>query len=129
VSATMIAAYAAGIDVFVTGGIGGVHRGFEQTMDVSADLDELSRTPLTVVSAGIKSILDIGRTLEYLETKGVPVMTFKGSNFPAFFSTSSGIPSPFTINSEIEAAKIIYAHQQLGLENGLLVAVPNSNPC
>lgn len=73
----MIAAQAVGIDIFVTGGIGGVHRGVEQTMDVSADLDEFARTPVTVVSAGVKSILDIPRTLEYLETKGVPVMTYK----------------------------------------------------
>lgn len=99
VSATMIAANMAGIDMFVTGGIGGVHRGYEHTMDVSADLEELSRTPVAVVSAGVKSILDIGRTLEYLETKGVPVLTYKSQNFPAFFSASSGLPSPFTVQS------------------------------
>ena len=95
----MIGAHAAGIDLFVTGGIGGVHRGYENTMDVSADLDELARTPITVVSAGVKSILDIPRTLEYLETKGVPVISYKSKYFPAFFSVSSGLLSPFTIQS------------------------------
>ena len=99
VSATMIGAHAAGIDLLATGGIGGVHRGFEHTMDVSADLEELGRTPVTVVSAGVKSILDIPRTLEYLETKGVPVMAYKSQYFPAFFSASSGIPSPYVVQS------------------------------
>ena len=124
----MIGAHAAGINLFVTGGIGGVHRGFENTMDVSADLDELGMTPVAVVSAGVKSILDIPRTLEYLETKGVPVMTYQSENFPAFFSASSGIKSPFIIQNPNEAAEIIYSHLQLGLENGLLIGVPNNEP-
>ena len=81
-----------------------------------------------MVSAGVKSILDIPRTLEYLETKGVPVITYKSKYFPAFFSASSGLLSPFTIHSESEAANLIYAHQQLNLQNGMLIAVPNNNP-
>lgn len=83
---------------------------------------------MTVVSAGVKSILDIGRTLEYLETKGVPVLSYKSKYFPAFFSASSGLISPFAVDSQLEAARVIYSHQKLGLENGLLVAVPNPNP-
>lgn len=124
----MLAAHAAGIDIFVTGGIGGVHRGYETTMDVSADLEELGRTPVTVVSAGVKSILDIGRTLEYLETKGVAVMGYGTGEFPAFFSKKSGLAVPYRVDSYREAARVIYKHQQLGLENGCLVAVPNPNP-
>lgn len=128
VSATMIAAHAAGIKVFVTGGIGGVHRGYNETMDVSADLEELSRTPVAVVSAGVKSILDIPRTLEYLETKGVPVITYGSSYFPAFFSASSGIKSPFSENSIEKIAQFILNQEKLGLKNGMIVAVPNDKP-
>lgn len=97
-------------------------------MDVSADLEELGRTPVTVVSAGVKSILDVGRTLEYLETKGVTVMGFRAREFPAFFSARSGLMSPFCVESREEAARVIYSHRQLGLENGMLIAVPNPNP-
>jgi pseudouridine-5'-phosphate glycosidase len=108
VSSTIIAADLAGIDVFVTGGIGGVHRGYEQTMDASADLRELGQTPVTVVSAGVKSILDIPRTLEYLETEGVPVITYGSEWFPAFFSASSGIKSPTTMYSTLDIAKVLF---------------------
>ena len=89
----------AGIDIFVTGGIGGVHRDVADTMDVSADVREIGRTPVTVVSAGIKSILDIPRTLEYLETEGVPVITYGSREFPNFYSPNSGISSPLTLNT------------------------------
>ncbi|XP_018540061.1 uncharacterized protein zgc:136858 isoform X2 [Lates calcarifer] len=108
VSATMIAAHRAGIPVFVTGGIGGVHRDGENSLDISADLTELGRTPIAVVSAGIKSILDIGRTLEFLETHGVCVATYgKSKNFPAFFSPQSGFTSPCQVSKPAEAAKLI----------------------
>ncbi|XP_066580345.1 uncharacterized protein LOC136771750 isoform X4 [Amia ocellicauda] len=127
VSATMIAAHRAGIPVFVTGGVGGVHRGGQTTMDVSADLTELGRTPITVVSAGVKSILDIGRTLEYLETQGVCVATFgKTKDFPAFFSPHSGFTSPYNVANAEEAAELIITALSLGLESGLLIAVPIS---
>ncbi|MEE3124389.1 MAG: pseudouridine-5'-phosphate glycosidase, partial [SAR324 cluster bacterium] len=105
VSATMICADKAGIRVFVTGGIGGVHRDFEQTLDVSADLEELSRTPVAVVCAGVKSILDIPRTLEYLETKGVPVIGFGCDEFPAFYTPFSGIKAPLRMNLPEETAR------------------------
>ncbi|KAG2468853.1 YOW5 protein, partial [Polypterus senegalus] len=125
VSATMIAAHKAGIPVFVTGGIGGVHLGGETTMDVSADLTELGRTPIAVVSAGVKSILDIGRTLEYLETQGVSVATFgKSCDFPAFFVSRSGFLSPYNVTNEEEAAAMIEAALTLGLNSGVLLAVP-----
>lgn len=125
VSGTMIAAHMAGIKVFVTGGIGGVHRGAETTMDISADLRELGRTPVAVVCAGAKSILDIGRTLEYLETEGVPVVTLGDSReFPAFFTRQSGFLSPHRLNSTEEVAQLIADHLSLKLSNGLLVAVP-----
>ncbi|XP_041692879.2 pseudouridine-metabolizing bifunctional protein C1861.05 [Coregonus clupeaformis] len=125
VSGTMIAAHRAGIHVFVTGGVGGVHRDGENSMDVSADLTELGRTPIAVVSAGVKSILDIGRTLEYLETQGVCVATFGTSkNFPAFFSPQSGFTSPYHVNNAEEAADLIAGTLSLGLQSGLLLAVP-----
>ncbi|GFT21278.1 pseudouridine-5'-phosphate glycosidase [Nephila pilipes] len=108
VAATMALAYRAGISVFATGGIGGVHRGAEITMDVSADLHELSRTPITVVSAGVKSILDIGRTLEYLETLGVCVASFGASkDFPSFFTPKSNFKAPYNVESFVEAARLI----------------------
>lgn len=125
VSGTMIAANKAGIPVFVTGGIGGVHRDGENSLDVSADLTELGRTPIAVVSAGVKSILDIGRTLEYLETQGVCVATYGDSkSFPAFFSRQSGFTSPYNISSPQEAADLIASTFSLGLKSGLLLAVP-----
>eukprot|EP00063_Salmo_salar_P006436 XP_013981271.1 PREDICTED: pseudouridine-metabolizing bifunctional protein C1861.05-like isoform X2 [Salmo salar] len=125
VSGTMIAAHRAGIHVFVTGGVGGVHRDGENSMDISADLTELGRTPIAVVSAGVKSILDIGRTLEYLETQGVCVATFGSSmNFPAFFSPESGFTSPYHVNNAEEAADLIAGNLSLGLQSGLLLAVP-----
>ncbi|KAK3087607.1 hypothetical protein FSP39_008289 [Pinctada imbricata] len=125
VSGTMVVAHMAGIKVFVTGGIGGVHRGVEQTMDISADLTELGRTPVVVVSSGVKSILDIGRTLEYLETQGVCVCSYGNSkNFPAFLSPKSGFSAPYNINDPDQAAKIIASHQSLGLDSGMLIAVP-----
>uniref|UniRef100_A0A8C3JDQ6 Carbohydrate kinase PfkB domain-containing protein n=1 Tax=Calidris pygmaea TaxID=425635 RepID=A0A8C3JDQ6_9CHAR len=125
VSGTMIAAHKAGIPVFVSGGIGGVHRGGENTLDVSADLTELGRTPVAVVSAGAKSILDIGRTLEYLETQGVCVAAFGESReFPAFFSRQSGFQAPYHVRNEEEAAKLIASALGLGLSSGVLIAVP-----
>ncbi|XP_006633626.3 uncharacterized protein [Lepisosteus oculatus] len=125
VSATMLAAHRVGIPVFVTGGIGGVHRGGETTLDISADLTELGRTPIAVVSAGVKSILDIGRTLEYLETLGVCVATFgKSRDFPAFFSPQSGFSSPYNVADAKEASELIAHALSLGLQSGVLVAVP-----
>ncbi|XP_034635262.1 pseudouridine-metabolizing bifunctional protein C1861.05-like isoform X3 [Trachemys scripta elegans] len=125
VSGTMIVAHKAGIPVFVTGGIGGVHREGEKTMDVSADLTELGRTAVAVVSAGVKSILDIGRTLEYLETQGVCVAAFGDSReFPAFFSRHSGFQAPCQVQNEEEAAKLIASTLALGLGSGVLIAVP-----
>uniref|UniRef100_A0A668ABN4 Zgc:136858 n=1 Tax=Myripristis murdjan TaxID=586833 RepID=A0A668ABN4_9TELE len=125
VSGTMIAAHRAGIPVFVTGGIGGVHRDGENSLDISADLTELGRTPIAVVSAGVKSILDIGRTLEFLETQGVCVATYGMSkNFPAFFSPQSGFTSPYHVCNPEEAAELIAGVLSLGLQSGVLLAVP-----
>ncbi|KAH8434790.1 pseudouridine-5'-phosphate glycosidase/carbohydrate kinase family protein [Aspergillus melleus] len=129
VSGTMILAHLAGIRVFGTGGLGGVHRGGENSMDISADLTELGRTPVAVVSSGCKSFLDIPRTLEYLETEGVCVGTFadgrQGSvDFPAFFTRDSGIKSPKVIQNEAEAAAIIYAQTKLPLSSGMHFANP-----
>ncbi|XP_038553987.1 pseudouridine-metabolizing bifunctional protein C1861.05 isoform X2 [Micropterus salmoides] len=125
VSATMIAAHQAGVPVFVTGGIGGVHRDGENSLDISADLTELGRTPIAVISAGVKSILDIGRTLEFLETQGVCVATYGAmKNFPAFFSPQSGFTSPYQICNPEEAAKLIASTLTLGLQSGVLLAVP-----
>ncbi|XP_048871132.1 uncharacterized protein zgc:136858 isoform X2 [Brienomyrus brachyistius] len=124
VSGTMIAAHHVGISIFVTGGIGGVHRNGESTMDISADLTELGRTPIAVVSAGVKSILDIGRTLEFL-TQGVCVATFgRSRHFPAFFTPQSGFASPYNVADSQEAAELIDCASSLGLQSGLLVAVP-----
>ncbi|XP_062989385.1 uncharacterized protein LOC134403272 isoform X4 [Elgaria multicarinata webbii] len=125
VAGTMMVAHKARIPVFVTGGIGGVHRGGENTLDVSADLTELGRTPVAVVSAGVKSILDIGRTLEYLETQGVCVATFGESReFPAFFSHRSGFQAPFRVQNEDAAAQLIARSLALQLGSGVLIAVP-----
>lgn len=124
VSGTMILAHKAGIDVFVTGGIGGVHRGAENSMDISADLTELGRTPMAVVCAGAKSVLDIPRTMEYLETQGVCVATYRSDEFPAFFTRSSGCASPHRVDSPQECARMIEANRVLDLQSGLLFAVP-----
>uniref|UniRef100_A0A7S1T6W5 Pseudouridine-5'-phosphate glycosidase n=1 Tax=Tetraselmis chuii TaxID=63592 RepID=A0A7S1T6W5_9CHLO len=124
VSATMILAAAAGIRVFVTGGIGGVHRGAESTMDVSADLTELGRTPIAVVCAGAKSVLDIPRTLEYLETQGVCVASYGQAEFPAFYSPSSGCRAPCQVNSPAEVAAVVVAAAKLRLRSGVVVGVP-----
>nr|XP_006820370.1 PREDICTED: pseudouridine-metabolizing bifunctional protein C1861.05-like [Saccoglossus kowalevskii] len=125
VSGTMVAAHKFGIHVFVTGGIGGVHRGAESTMDISADLIELGRTPMAVVSAGIKSILDIGKTLEYLETEGVTVAAYgKNKEFPAFFTPNSGYTVPYNLKTPQEAAKMIERNLSLGLNSGMLIGVP-----
>lgn len=126
VSGTIIVANLIGIDVFATGGIGGVHRDVENTMDVSADLIELGRTAITVVSSGIKSILDIPRTLEYLETHGVTVATYQSpeKDFPAFYSKKSGCKAPYNIESPVEAAKLIDAAKHMTLNSGILIAVP-----
>ncbi|KAH9097638.1 hypothetical protein Ae201684P_001114 [Aphanomyces euteiches] len=123
VSSTMRIAHAAGIQVFVTGGIGGVHRFCEETMDISTDLMELSRTPVAVICAGVKSILDIPRTLEYLETQAVPVVGYKTKDFPAFFTQSSGSPAHLELNSAEECAKLIQTSQDLDLPNGFLIAL------
>ncbi|KAA1471543.1 indigoidine synthase A-like protein [Dentipellis sp. KUC8613] len=124
-STTLILAALAGIKVFATGGLGGVHRGGEASMDVSADLHELSKCPVGLVSAGVKSILDIGRTLEYLETLGVPVVTYGPTNdFPAFYSRKSGFHSPWVVNDPLTAANILHSQHQLGMRNGALFAAP-----
>ncbi|CAI5786242.1 pseudouridine-metabolizing bifunctional protein C1861.05-like isoform X1 [Podarcis lilfordi] len=125
VAGTMIVAHKAKIPVFVTGGIGGVHRGGEKTLDVSADLTELGRTPVAVISAGVKSILYIGRTLEYLETQGVCVATFGDSReFPAFFCHQSGFQAPYHVQNEEDAAQLIARSLNLQLGSGVLIAVP-----
>ncbi len=124
VAGTMMAAAMAGIKVFVTGGIGGVHRGAGETHDISADLEELKQTNVTVVCAGVKSILDIPGTLEYLETKGVPVVTCGGDYFPAFYSRSSGIPAELREDDPQVIADMIKAKDEMGLEGGMLVACP-----
>ena len=124
VAGTMMAAAMAGIKVFVTGGIGGVHRGAGESFDVSADLEELKMTNVCVVCAGVKSILDIAGTLEYLETKGVPVVTCGGDDFPAFYSRSSGIPAELREDDPAEIAAMIKAKDELGLNGGMLVACP-----
>ncbi|XP_067665565.1 uncharacterized protein [Haliotis asinina] len=125
VSGTMLVAHKMGIPIFVTGGIGGVHRGAETSMDISADLTELGRTPVTVVSAGVKSILDIGRTLEYLETQGVCVATFGCSrDFPAFFTSKSGFQSPYNVQTVTSAAGLIESNLQMKTGSGILIAVP-----
>ncbi|MBT5074762.1 MAG: pseudouridine-5'-phosphate glycosidase [Kordiimonadaceae bacterium] len=124
VAATMIIAAMAGIKLFATGGIGGVHRGGEDSMDVSADLDELSRTNVAVVCAGIKSILDIGRTLEYLETVGVPVVSYQADEVPAFYARSSGFKSDYRIDTPIEAAKALHSKYALGIDGSILFTNP-----
>jgi pseudouridine-5'-phosphate glycosidase len=124
VAATMRIASMAGIKVFVTGGIGGVHRDAQQTMDISADLTEMSNTNVAIISAGVKSILDIGLTLEYLETLGVPVITYSQKEFPSFYSRESGHASPLSSNSEQEIASILKAKWDLKINGSVLIANP-----
>ena len=124
VAATMICAALAGIKVFVTGGIGGVHRGAETSFDISADLQELAQTDVAVVCAGVKSILDIGLTLEYLETHGVPVVSVGQPGFPAFFTRESGYKADFQIDNALELAAFIQTKWQLGLRGGIVVSNP-----
>jgi|TARA_B110000438_G_C15752744_1_gene623735 pseudouridine-5'-phosphate glycosidase len=124
VASTMIIANLAKIAVFATGGIGGVHRGAETSLDISADLDELSRTNVCVVCAGVKSILDIGLTLEYLETKGVPVIGYKTSEMPAFYSTKSGFNVDYRIDAAADIADILKTKWDLSINGGVLVTNP-----
>lgn len=124
VAATMICAHLAGVRVFATGGIGGVHQGVESTMDISADLDELARTPVTVVCAGAKAILDLPRTLEYLETRGVPVVGYQTDHFPAFWSRKSELPAPIRLDTPEAIADLIRTKEALGFGGGILVANP-----
>ena len=124
VTTTMIIAHMAGIKIFATGGIGGVHRGAETTMDISADLEELGQTPVMVVCAGAKSILDLGLTLEYLETKGVPVIGYGTKELPAFYTRQSGFGVDYRIDTTEELAKAFKAQNDLGFQAGMLVANP-----
>ena len=124
VAATMIIAAMAGIHVFATGGIGGVHRGVEETLDISADLEELARTNVAVVCAGVKSVLDVGRTLEYLETKGVPVVGFQTDALPAFYTPDSGYAVDYRIDSAEAVATAIKTKWDLGLDGGIVIATP-----
>ena len=124
VAATMIVANMAGISLFVTGGIGGVHRGADKTFDISADLMELSQTNVAVVCAGVKSILDIGSTLEYLETLGVPVMGYQTLDFPAFYTQKSGFQTEYQLKDAFDAAKTIKTKWELGLKGGVIIANP-----
>ena len=124
VATTMIIANQAGIEVFVTGGIGGVHRGATETMDISADLQELAKTNVTVVCAGAKAILDLPLTLEYLETMGVPVLGFKTEELPAFYNSHSGLKVDYKVESAYEMAKIIKAKRENGLVGGILLTNP-----
>src|SRR6187397_2319581 len=124
VAATMRIASMAGIKIFVTGGIGGVHRNANETMDVSADLTEMEQTSVAVVSAGIKSILDIGLTLEYLETKGIPVVTIGQNEFPGFYSGNSGFSSPLRLDDIGEISNMLHAKWQMGLNGSVLIANP-----
>ena len=124
VTTTMIIAHMAGIKIFATGGIGGVHRGAETTMDISADLEELGQTPVMVVCAGAKSILDIGLTLEYLETKGVPVIGFGTETLPAFYTRESDFGVDYRIDTPEELAAAFKAGIEMGMKSGMLVANP-----
>ena len=136
VAATMYAAHLAGIEIFATGGLGGVHRGAfggaNPSLDVSADLTELSKTPVTVVCAGVKSILDVRGTLEWLETQGVPVAALDSSSFPQFFSAATDektrVPAPMNLKNVGEVAQVMHATKTLGIKSGMILAVPNANP-
>ncbi|MGM9618614.1 MAG: pseudouridine-5'-phosphate glycosidase [Oscillospiraceae bacterium] len=124
VTTTMIIAHMAGIKIFATGGIGGVHRGAETTMDISADLEELAQTPVMVICAGAKSILDLGLTLEYLETHGVPVIGYGTEELPAFYTRRSGFPVDYRLDTPEELARTFHVKQTLGLRGGMLVTNP-----
>lgn len=124
VATTMLIASLAGIRIFATGGIGGVHRGATETMDISADLQELAHTPVAVICAGAKSILDIGLTLEYLETMGVPVVGVDTDDFPAFYCRKSGYGVDYAAKDEADIAKLIHTKQELGLKGGMLIGNP-----
>ena len=124
VASTMIVAHLAGIRIFATGGIGGVHRGATTTMDISADLQELAQTPVAVVSAGAKSILDLGLTLEYLETMGVPVIGYRTEEFPAFYTRRSGFGVDFRLDSAAEIASLLKTKWEIDLRGGVLIANP-----
>ncbi len=124
VTTTMMIAHMAGIQIFATGGIGGVHRGAETTMDISADLEELASTPVMVVCAGAKSILDLGLTLEYLETHGVPVLGYGTKELPAFYTRKSGFEVDYQVDTPDELASIFHASRELGLKGGMLVTNP-----
>jgi len=124
VAATMRIASMAGIKIFATGGTGGVHRDAENSFDISADLTEMAQTSVAVVSAGVKSILDIGLTLEYLETLGIPVVTFGQDEFPAFYSSNSGFKSPLRLDSEVEIAAMLKTKWNIGLNGSVLIANP-----
>ena len=124
VAATMICAAKAGIATFATGGIGGVHRGAEDSFDISADLQELAKTPVIVVSAGVKALLDIPKTLELLETLGVPVVGYKTDEFPAFWSRESGLSCPLRLDTATDIAALYMMRKTLGLEGGMIVANP-----
>lgn len=124
VASTMIIANMAGIEIFVTGGIGGVHRGAEVNFDISADLEELGRTNVSVISSGVKAILDIPKTLEYLETKGVPVLSYRSDEFPCFYTQESGIKCENKVNDPEEIAQIIYHKRKLKIDGGVLIANP-----
>ena len=126
VAATMLCAHMAGIAVFATGGIGGVHRGAEQTMDVSADVDELARTPVAVVCAGAKALLDLPKTLEALETRGVPVIGYRTNEFPAFWSRTSGLPLTLRFDDPAEIAAFLRVKAALGMSGGAVIANPVS---
>ena len=128
VATTMIIARLAGIQVFVTGGIGGVHRNGQETFDISADLQELARTNVAVVCAGAKSILDLGLTLEYLETQGIPVIGFGTDELPAFYTRKSGFGVDYRIDDVIELAAVIQTKWDLGLNGGLVIANPIPEP-
>ena len=124
VASTMIIAHLAGIRIFATGGIGGVHRGAATTMDISADLQELARTPVAVVSAGAKSILDLGLTLEYLETFGVPVIGYRTDEFPAFYTRRSGFGVDYRLDSAADIARLLQVKWEMGLQGGAIIANP-----
>ena len=124
VTTTMIIAHMAGIRIFATGGIGGVHRGAQTTMDISADLEELAHTPVMVICAGAKSILDLGLTLEYLETHGVPVLGYQTKELPAFYTRHSGFGVDYQVNSPQELAQALKTQQDLGFPGGMLVTNP-----
>ena len=124
VTTTMMIAHMAGIRVFATGGIGGVHRGAETTMDISADLEELASTPVMVICAGAKSILDLGLTLEYLETKGVPVLGYQTKELPAFYTRKSGFPVDYQVDTPKDLARALKVQADLGLRGGILVTNP-----